>query len=202
MTDTESTQDLSHPHQENPLKLNKTAVATVAALFAVPAAAQAEKPQNPGAQGKAKAEQQRSAAAQKQSKAKKAKTVGFTVSGVDLAGLTVTDGKLAAPITLDPTAANKHARTSLDLTATELAGEDTVTFGAADDAVKVSYEGLTATDAIQPTDTVKVIGKVVRTRTKSKGSKPAFTYGAIDIRKVVITREAPQAAPAESAPTS
>ena len=181
------------------MNLKKTAVATAIAALAVPAAAQAKKPEAPGAQGKAKAEQQRSA---KAPKAKKAKGVGFTIAGVDLAGLTVTDGKLTGPITLDPTAANKHARTSLDLTATELAGEDTVTFGAADDAVKVSYEGLTATDAIQPTDTVKVIGKVVRTRTKSKGSKPAFTYGAIDIRKVVITREAPQAAPAESAPTS
>jgi hypothetical protein len=49
---------------------------------------------------------------------------------------------------------------------------------------------------VTATDTVKVIGKVVRTRTKSKGSKPAFKYGAIDIRKVVVTREAPETAPA------
>ncbi len=176
------------------MNLNKTAVATAVAALAVPALAQAEKPENPGAQGKAKAEQKQTAKAQKKSQPK-AQRVGFSIAGVDLANLTVTDGKLAGPITLDPTAANKHARTSLELTATELAGEDTVTLGTAADAVKVSYEGLTATDAIQPTDTVKVIGKVVRTRTKSKGSKPAFKYGALDIRKIVVTREAPAPAP-------
>lgn len=199
MTDTTS-KHVSHPLQEIiPLNLKKTAVATAIAALAVPAAAQAEKPQNPGAQGKAKAEQQRSAKAQKQSKAKKAKGVGFTLAGVDFGGLSVTDGKLTAPLSLDPTAANKHARSFLGLTKAQLGGEDVVTVGATDDAVKVVFNGLSSSDAIVATDRVKVIGKVTRTRTKSKGSKPAFTFGALDIRKIVITREAPES---ETAPAS
>ena len=192
------------------MKLNKTAIATVAAVLAVPAAAQAEKPQNPGAQGKAKAEQQRGAKAQKQSKAKKAKGVGFTLSGTGLSGLTGTT--LTGPLTLDIVSANKHARQALELDKAFIAGSGAFAVPVAEgDAFNVKLDGITdgsdeGTDVsladVVATDTVKVIGKVARTRTKSKGSKPAFTFGAIDIRKVVITREAPESAPEESAPAS
>ena len=151
----------------------KTLTAVSIAALAVPGAALAE--------GKGKGHgksQTKSSHAKKGPKAK-----AFTVKGVDAANLTVTDGKLAGPLTLDPTSANKHARTLLSLTKTELAGEDLATFGVADDAVKITYEGLTSTDALQPTDVVKVIGKVTKA-------------GVLDIRKITVTREAPAEQPA------
>jgi len=210
MTDKSTTQYVSHTHlirRPPTLKLNKTALATVVAVLAVlavPAAAQAEKPQNAGAQGKAKAEQQRGAKAQKPSKAKKAKGVGFTLSGTGLSGLTGTT--LTGPLTLDLVSANKHARQALKVDRAFVAGPETLAVPVAEgDAFTLKLDGITdgsdeGSDVsladVVATDTVKVIGKVARTRTKSKGSKPAFTYGAIDIRNVVITREAPEAAPA------
>ncbi len=84
----------------------------------------------------------------------------FVITGVDASGLSVTDGKLTGALTLDPTAANRAARKLLDLTKAEIAGEDTVSFGTAGDAVVVKYHNLTASDALQPTDRVKVFGKV------------------------------------------
>lgn len=186
------------------MNLKKTAVATALAVLAVPAAAQAAKPENPGAQGKAKAEQQRSAKAQNKSKAK---GVGFTLSGTGLSGLTGTT--LTGPLTLDLVSANKHARLALSVDKAFIAGSETFAVPVAEgDAFKLQLDGITdgsdeGTDVsladVVATDTVKVNGKVVRTRTKSKGSKPVFTYGAIDIRKVVITREAPES---ETAPAS
>ncbi len=178
------------------MNLKKTAAATAVAALALPAVADAKKPADPGAQGKAKAEQQRSAKAKKQSQ-KKAKGVGFTLSGVDLAGLTVTDGKLAGPVTLDPTAANKHARTFLKVTAEQIAGEDTVQVGTAGDAVRVRFVGLTASDTVLPTDVVKVIGKVTKVR---KGD--TTTVRTLDIRKITVTRGGEQETETQPAPTT
>ena len=101
---------------------------------------------------------------------------GFMIAGVDVTALNVTDGKLTAPITLDPIAANRKARTLLDLTKAEIKGEDTVAVGTADDAVKVKYHGLAPTDALQPTDIVKIQGKV---DSKTK---------ALDITKIHVVR--------------
>jgi hypothetical protein len=145
----------------------KLIATTAVAALALPAAALAERPADKPAKPDHPAKQAK--------KPKKAKSVGFSVGGVDLSGLTVTDGKLAGPLTLDPTSANKHARTFLQLSKTDLKGEKTVSLGTAADAVRVRYEGLTATDTIQPTDRVKVIGKV-------SGS-------TLDIRKIVVKRE-------------
>jgi hypothetical protein len=100
----------------------------------------------------------------------------FVVRGVDLSDLSVTDGKLAGALKLDPTAANRHARKLLGLTKAKLAGGDIVALGGTGDAVRVKYHGLTATDALQPTDVVKVHGKVSR-----KGGK-------LDIRKITVKR--------------
>ena len=147
--------------------MTKKFIATSAvAALAFPAAAAADRPADKPAKPTKPAKAQ---------KVKKQKSVGFTVGGVKLSGLTVTDGKLGGPLTLDPTSANKHARTFLELSKTDLKGDKTVSLGTAADAVKVTYEGLTATDAVQPTDRVKVIGKL-------SGS-------TLDIRKIVVKRK-------------
>lgn len=143
----------------------KTLTAVSIAALAVPGAALAE------GKGKGHGKSQT-----KSSHAKGPKAKAFTIQGVDAANLTVTDGKLAGPLTLDPTSANKHARVALELTKTELRGEDTVTFGDQGDAVLVKYVGLQSTDALQPTDKVKVIGKVTRS-------------GDLNIRKIMVIRE-------------
>jgi hypothetical protein len=101
----------------------------------------------------------------------------FVLAGVDAANLSVSaDGKLAGPLTVDPLAANRGARKLLNLTKEQIAGEDTVAFGVAGDGVKVKYKGLVATDALQATDVVTVLGKVDR------------TSGALDIKKISIKR--------------
>ena len=145
----------------------KTKTLTAAALtaLAVPGAALAD--------GSAKSHGKSSEAKSHQ----KPKGKAFTVKGVDFGGATLnSDSELTGPITLDPTSANKHARKALELTKTELRGEDTVTFGEADDKVIVKYVGLQSTDALLPTDKVKVIGKVTRS-------------GKLDLRKITVTRE-------------
>jgi hypothetical protein len=147
----------------------KTTTAAALAALAVPGAALAEKPAEPGKQGRD------NAAAQQNKTSGKAKQRAIVVRGVDVAGLTVTDGKLAGAITLDPTSANRHARRVLELTKAELRGDDTITIGTAGDAVVVTYEGLSSSDELKATDVVKI--KARRTRD-----------GAIDIRKITVTR--------------
>ena len=155
-------------------KTKTTAAAAIAAL-ALPAVALADGSDRPGKHG-----QERAAEQHKKHEAthvQKTKGKAFVIKGVDAAGLTVTDGALAGALTLDPTSANKHARTFLDLTKTELRGEDTVSFGEAGDKVVIKYVGLQPTDALQPTDVVKVLGKVSR------------KDGKLDIRKIQVKRE-------------
>ncbi len=98
----------------------------------------------------------------------------FVLGGVDATGLTVTDGKLAGQLTLDPLFASKRARRLLDLTKDEIRGDDTVTFGTAGDAVRVKYKGLPEGEAPQPTDVVTVFGKV--------------RDGELDIKKIWVKR--------------
>ncbi len=158
------------------MKTKTVALATIAAL-ALPAAAQAAKPAEPGKNG-------RDNAAQKQS-AQKAKGKAFTLKGTTAAtALPVTDGALTGPLTLDPTSANKHARTLLTLSRADIEGTGTETFGVTGDKVVVKYVGLESTDALTATDVVKVLGKVKRD-------------GTLDIRKITVTREqAEEPAPA------
>ena len=150
----------------------KTMTAAALAALAVPAAALADG-------------SERSAEAHKKNSERKAqkttpKSKAFVVQGVSLSGLAVDgDKKLTGALTLDPTSANKHARKVLDtdgLTKTELRSTKTVSFGETGDAVVLRYVGLQSTDAIQPTDRVKVIGKVARD-------------GKINIRKITVKRE-------------
>jgi hypothetical protein len=149
---------------------NKTIAAAALAALTLPGAALADGSDRAAEAHKKNSERK----AQKKSHGPKAKA--FVVKGVDASGLTVTDGALAGSLTLDPTSANKHARRALELTKTELAGEDTVSFGEAGDKVLVNYVGLTSTDTLAPTDVVKVIGKVNR-------------EGELNIRKITVTRE-------------
>lgn len=111
----------------------------------------------------------------------KGKAVAFTLHGLALTGLDRdADGALTGPLTLDPTAANRAARTLLDLTEGAIDADTTVTFGEAGDAVAVRYVGLSATDALDPSDEVHVTGRVRRaTRTA-----PA----TLDLTRIVVVR--------------
>jgi hypothetical protein len=155
------------------MKTKTIALAAVAAL-ALPGAAVAKKPVEAGAKGHENAAAKKHA----QKPAKKPHGKGFTLKGTGLAALPVADGALTGPLTLDPTSANKHARTLLTLSKSDLKGTATETFGETGDAVVVKYHGLTATDALQATDVVKVLGKVVA--------------GKLDIRSITVTRKAPE----------
>ena len=175
------------------------------AIFASPALA--DRPDEPGKQGRDNAAEQQVRQAEKRSeqeakkeakqtereteqaekqakRTKKAKGVGFALSGVGLTSLPVADGALTGPLTLDVTSANKHARTLLDITKTDIDGTSTFPVGTSGDEVVVRFEGLTATDALQATDRVKVIGKVTRVR---KGD--TTTTRTLDIKKITVTRE-------------
>ena len=157
-----------------------TAVLTTAglAIFAAPAAADHQPAKGKQGDNAAKQSEKRSA------KAKKAKGVGFTVSGIGLTGsLPLADGALSDVLQLDVTSANKHARTFLSLDKAEIAGTETSSVGTNGDKVVVRFNGLTATDALVATDRVKVIGKVTRVR---KGD--SITVRTLDIRKIVVTR--------------
>jgi hypothetical protein len=182
-----------------------TAAAAIAAL-GIPAVAEAAKPAEPGKQGRDRAAQKQSDNAGK-SKRSKSKGVGFTLAGVLGAENTptLTDGVLG-DFSLDLTSANKHARNALDIDKSDVRGTGATLVDVADgDTVVVKFgDGVTdgadeGTDVsmadVQAGDRIKVIGKVQRTRTRSESGtgKPKFTYGAVDIRKVVITREAPEA---------
>ena len=151
-------------------KTKTTAVAALAALT-LPAGALAHGGDRADQAHKTNTERK----SHKTHKAHKAHGKAFVVKGVDAANLTVTDGALAGPLTLDPTSANRHARRALELTKAELRGEDTVTFGTAGDKLVIRYVGLQSTDALAPTDVVKVIGKVNRA-------------GVLDIRKITVKR--------------
>ena len=152
----------------------KTAALTAVAALALPAAAQATKPAEPGKDGREKAAGKQAAKTPKKPK------------GVGLTALPVADGALNGTLSLDPTSANKHARTLLGLSTEDVDGTVvTQPFGVAGDQVVVKYVGLTATDALQATDVVKVQGKVTRT-----GKGKAKTLGTLDIRRITITREA------------
>jgi hypothetical protein len=102
----------------------------------------------------------------------------FFLTGTDVAGLTVTDGKLAGPITLDPTFASAKAFKTLGLTRDKVKSEETIQVGAAGDDVEVKYKGLQATDAIAPTDYIAIFAKTDR------------ETGALDIKKIKVWRKA------------
>ena len=184
--------------------MKKTAVAAALTVLAVPAAAQAHRPDDAGERGRATAEQkraghddQRSERSAKRHGRHGRRGVGFALAGTKVGGLAVTDGRLTAPLTLDPTAANKHARKLLGIDRAFIQGTETteVPVAAEGDEAKVRFVGVTDGNAdgkvdaadVLPTDRVRVLGKVKRTRTRT-GEERTTTYGPLDIRKVVVKR--------------
>ncbi len=183
----------------------KTLALTAVAALALPAASQAAKPAEPGKNGRDNA-----AAKQQSTKTKK---VGYTLAGVLVANEdfpTFNGGpeafSFAAPFELDLTSANKHARLAADPDIAKATIEGTgVTLlddFATGDTFKLNVVGITdagndgISNDLAAGDRIKVIGKVTRTRNaKQRGEKQTWTYGAIDIRKVVVTREAPETTP-------
>src|SRR5688500_13905859 len=129
--------------------MKMTIALTAVAALALPAAAQAVKPAEPGKQGHERAAEKKAA--------QKPKGKAFVVKGTTAeTALPVADGALTGPLTLDPKSANKHARKALELDRAALRGTDTETFGVTGDAVVVKYSGLAPTDALTSTDIVKV----------------------------------------------
>ena len=204
-------------------------VLSAAALLGLPAAALADKPENPGQHGRDNATLKQQAAAErkaaradetlvqpaeadeapavdettepvavpKRSKAVRGgKGVGFTARGVGLTALPVdADGVLTGPLELDLTSANKHARSFLGLSVAAIEDStDLVALGEAGDAVIVRYDGLTADDALLPTDEIVVIGRARRTGRKLK------TVSAPDLVRVVVVRADEVAEDAPEAP--
>jgi hypothetical protein len=155
------------------MKTKTTAMAAITALALPTVALAHDGEKHRGQDGKQRSEQRHDHG--KHKGAKKGKR-SFVLAGVDATGLTVTDGKLAGQLTVDPLRASKGARQLLELTKAEIRGEDTVTFGTAGDAVRVKYKGLPAGEAPQPTDVVTVFGKISR------------ASGELDIKKIHVKR--------------
>ncbi len=181
---------------------NKLVALTAVAALAAPAAAQASKPAEPGKKGHT------TAAAKKQ--APKSQKVGFTLSGVlsstgtDFPTFTAGTGdntgksSFTDSFQVDLLSANKHARTALEIQKSAIEGTGVTTHEFSNtDFFLLTYEGFGEDKTLAAGDQVKIIGKVTRTRS-GKGKSATWTYGAIDIRKVVITREAPEATPTQS----
>ena len=175
------------------MKTKTVALAAIAAL-ALPAAAQAAKPAEPGKQGRDKA-------AQKQA-AQKPKGKGFTLTGL----IGAENAPAAAPVTgtdkwtlttetfsLDLISANKHARNVLVDEVFDGTALTSITHNTTDQFL-LKAVGFDENEAPNAGDRVKVVGKVTRTR-NAKGSETKFTYGTVDIRKVVVTDADDDAAP-------
>jgi hypothetical protein len=178
--------------------MKKTAVITAIAALAVPAAALAAQPDNPGQQGRDNAAAKRQA----NTNSTTTKWVGFTLKGLLVTGQTfpaftaVGENFTLNDPALDLISANRHARKALDIEPSEIEGTSATPLDLTNtDQFKLNVVGITDAgtigswnDDLAAGDSVKLIGKVERTRTKEPGEKPTFDYGAVNIRKVVVTR--------------
>jgi hypothetical protein len=128
---------------------------------------------------------------------KPATNVGFVVRGT-LTSLTADDPATPAvnesSVSITVTGANRHARNSGELVDTDPATPGTqvqggpFTVSAAADAFKVKLVDFEAGETPAVGDSVKIIGKVARTKAKcaAPGTSLADRYGDVNIRKVVI----------------
>ena len=104
----------------------------------------------------------------------KPKGKAFTLKGIGLTALPVTDGALTGALTLDPTSANKHARTLLDLSRRTSAAPRPRPSARPATRSSSSTSASPRPTRSQATDVVKVIGKVVERQ--------------LDIRKITVKR--------------
>ena len=126
---------------------------------------------------------------------KPATKVGFVVRGT-LVALTADD--LATPaseasVTVTVAGANRHARNSGELADTDPNTPGTQVQGGAytvspGDAFKLQLVGYVAPDTPSAGDPVRIIGKVVRTKSKCApaGTTLADRYGDVNVRKVAV----------------
>jgi hypothetical protein len=177
--------------------LKKTTAAIAIAALAVPAAAQADKPQDAGSKGREKAQQQQSKRHGHGKKSDRFRGVGFTLRGVDYKGATPTTESRASQtlseFSLDVTGANRHAYRYLGLTDRPSKREP-----AQDKSIKDTFDGKASVRLVgfeqgeQPDsdDRVKVIGRVTRTRKGDSDSGSTTTSAPserkLDIRRIVI----------------
>ena len=127
---------------------------------------------------------------------KPATNVGFVVRGT-LTSFTADDPVTPASeasVTITVTGANRHARNSGELAdqdpgtpGTQVQGA-TFTVNGAADPFKVQLKGYVAPDTPSVGDSVKIIGKIAKTKAKcaTPGTSLADRYGDVNIRKVVI----------------
>ena len=170
------------------LTLKKTTAALALAALAVPAAAQADRPDNRGTKNAAeRQERNEQRAAQKQNKSKRFKGVGFAVSGVDYKGAALTSSKEeqdVAEFTLDVTSANRHARRYLELAtrpSKKAPAQDTPISDTVDGKAIVRLVGFEQGETPDADDRVKVIGRVTRVK-----KDDTTTERKLDIRRIVI----------------
>jgi ABC-type amino acid transport substrate-binding protein len=149
-------------------KTTTIAAAAVAAL-ALPVGASAAKPEKPA----------------KAAKAPKTQKVGWSASGTTAAA----PAAGATSFDIDLAKASAHALRALQLKKADLKKTETSTITDAVAGFKLVFEdGVTAATFNPATDRVRLIGKVERTRTAKAPKATRFTYGAVDVRKVVVSR--------------
>ncbi|HEX6389399.1 MAG TPA: hypothetical protein VFZ89_08130 [Solirubrobacteraceae bacterium] len=121
----------------------------------------------------------------KHQRCKKAPTVGYSVTG-SLLTFTADDPATSAnerQITLTVTGANNHARKS------GAAISATFTVPAGDPGYRVELKGFAGADTPSPGDTIKVSGRITRTKKSCAppGTSTADLYGTPDVRRVTVT---------------
>jgi hypothetical protein len=120
------------------------------------------------------------------------KTVGFSLrgTGLDASALTIADGKADGTLALDVLKANRHARRFLEITTLPSSDEQLKLTA---DAVKLRLVRVADLASVQPTDRVRIQGKVIKPRKRC-----ATTAPNLDVRRITIVRPKPEQAKAAS----
>lgn len=165
------------------------------ALLVAPAVGQAH--HRPGhTQGPGNGQNKSHGQNKSQSCKKPAKSVGFVVRGTLTAFTADVEGTPAneASVTITVTGANRHARNSGELQdmdpatpGTQVQGGPYTVTGSAD-PFKVKLVGYEVGESPAPGDSVRIIGKIARTKARCApdGTSLADRYGDANVRKVVI----------------
>jgi hypothetical protein len=168
--------------------LKKTTAAIAIAALAVPAAAQADKPEDAGSKGREKAQQQQQSKRQNK-KSERFRGVGFTVRGLYKGGLESADQdsrekQTIGGIELAATSANKQARNALTFTTrpSKESPQDTTVTDSHDQKAVLRFVGFEEGEKPGENDRVSIIGKVSR---KRKGDSSGSSR-AIDVRRIVV----------------